>query len=146
MRRTYQLLPVSSPDKNGLVDKRQFSISLNLAGKKQLKIFEKTNPRYSSGAFKIIVSGGQKAFIAYCSFYNSPTGNIPYVKVISEGENSKLVAISNSETFRIYLVRTDGETYNNVMAYITYYQGISSGFTPVFTEDDLSEAKDCTKY
>ena len=130
MRRTYQLvgelLPVSSPDKNGLVDKRQFSISLNLAGKKQLKIFEKTNPRYSSGAFKII--------------------NIPYVKVISEGENSKLVAISNSETFRIYLVRTDGETYNNVMAYITYYQGISSGFTPVFTEDDLSEAKDCTKY
>ena len=122
-------------------------MSFSLAGKKQLKFFEKDkNPQYVSGAFKIIVSGEQKAFIAYCSFYNPLTGNIPYVKVISEGVNSKLVAISNSETLRIYLVRTDGETYKNVMAYITYYQGISSGFTPVFTEDDLSEAKDCTKY
>ena len=141
-----ELLPVSSPDKNGLVDKRQFSISLNLAGKKQLKIFEKTNPRYSSGAFKIIISGEHQAFIAYCSFYTSSIGDIPYVKVISEGVNSKLLAISNSEILRIYLGRTDDRAYGNTMAHITYYQGMSPGSTPVFTEDDLSEAKDCTKY
>ena len=141
-----ELLPVSSPDKNGLVDKRQFSISLNLAGKKQLKIFETTNPLHSSGAFKIIISGDHKAFIAYCSFYISPIGSIPYVKVISEGVNSKLLAISNSEILRIYLGRTDNYRFGNVMAHITYYQGISLGYTPVFTEDDLSGAKDCTKY
>ena len=120
---------------------------LNFAGKKQLKIFERTDPLYVSAAFKIVISGLAPAFIAYLSFYIKQLGLVPRVKVLSESNGIKLVAISNSEVIKVYVVKDDGtNSLGNVYAHITFYQGVSNSFTPVFTEDDLSDALDCIKY
>lgn len=140
------LIGIVKTGNNGLVDKRNWSQTFTLTGKSQLKLYDSTSlPLYSSGAFEIVVAGSSPIFLAYISFYFNGKGDVPKIKIITNDNSSKVVSMVNEGNLKIYLTSKSGSPFPNYTAHIRYFTGLSNTIDPVFTTDDLSEAKDCVE-
>lgn len=141
-----ELLGTATSEKDGLVDKRNWSQTFTLTGKYQLKLYDSAGlPLYSSGALEIVVAGSSPIFLAYVSFYFNGKGDVPKIKIITNDNNSKVVSIANKGGLKIYLISKNGSAFPNLTANIRYFTGLSNTTNPVFTNDDLSDAKECSE-
>ena len=141
-----ELIGTATSEKDGLVDKRNWSQTFTLTGKYQLKLYDSAGlPLYSSGALEIVVAGSSPIFLAYVSFYFNGKEDVPKIKIITNDNHSKVVSIANKGGLKIYLISKNGSAFPNLTANIRYFTGLSNTTNPVFTNDDLSDAKDCSE-